>query len=303
MPGGQCPPERQGRANLHRTQESSSGASTSSYIHTLVLKSIRACNLRCKYCYYINDETRDYGKIINDKVLISLYTKFSQYLNSLNRKGAIVWHGGEPLMLGKRRFKRFLALQREIDTQSRIRNTLQTNALLIDDDWIDIFRENSIGFGISLDSSREQHDLNRVTASGRATYDDTVRIIEKLNLNFGILSVVGADIDGKAAIRNMRAKGITTVDFLLPMTNNARHRVSPVNLEHLSQFLCDAFWEWVKDDDPSLAVRLFSSMLAKALGQRPNYLATGGGRSRGHCRSRDGRSDMYGHRVQPIRAV
>ena len=45
-----------------------------------VIKAVRACNLRCPYCYYINDDTPSYGKIIEEETLRRFYAGVAAHL-------------------------------------------------------------------------------------------------------------------------------------------------------------------------------------------------------------------------------
>jgi uncharacterized protein len=251
------------------------------YLHILVVKVVRACNLRCKYCYYINDDTEDYGRCMTVETVTALYERYRDYLSSLGRQGAIVWHGGEPLMLGRKRFSRFMDLQQETGLAPFLHNRLQTNALLIDAEWIDFLRRYNIGIGVSIDTDRATHDANRVTPNGEGTYDRTVAALGRLReagISTGVLSVAADASDGRLAVSSLRALDVSSADFLLPMTNNARQRKADtaIDLQALPGFLTSAFREWVKGDDPSMRIRLFSSMILQALGRRTTFLGTGG---------------------------
>jgi uncharacterized protein len=108
-------------------------------INTLVLKSIRACNLRCPYCYYINEQTEKYGLAIKEELLGRLYSAFSTYIADKLKEVYLIWHGGEPLLLGRQRFQRFLNLQKDFFPPDVVRNAVQTNGVLVDDNWLDFF--------------------------------------------------------------------------------------------------------------------------------------------------------------------
>ncbi|WP_306028195.1 radical SAM protein [Stappia sp. MMSF_3263] len=251
------------------------------YLHILVVKVIRSCNLRCRYCYYINDDTRDYGSSMSVETVTALYERYRDYLSGLGREGAIVWHGGEPLMLGHARFARFMDLQEETGLAPFIHNRLQTNALLIDDAWIDFLHRYDIGIGVSIDTDQASHDANRVTPKGEGTYVQTVAALNRLReagIGTGVLSVAAGSVDGRHAISSLRSLGVSSADILLPMTNNARQKNADtaVDLDALPDFLVDAFREWVKGDDPSMRIRLFSSMILQAFGRRTTFLGTGG---------------------------
>ncbi|MBO4400542.1 MAG: hypothetical protein J5809_01705 [Selenomonadaceae bacterium] len=57
---------------------------------------------------------------------------------------------------------------------------MQTNGTLIDDAWIEFFRANDIGVGISLDGYPELHDKNRRTKNGEPTAEKILASLEKM---------------------------------------------------------------------------------------------------------------------------
>ena len=69
-----------------------------------------------------------------------------------------VWHGGEPTLLGVDFFRRVVELQKPYRAHKEIRNTLQTNALRLDDAWCEFFKANDFFIGVSLDGPQAIHD-------------------------------------------------------------------------------------------------------------------------------------------------
>ena len=101
------------------------------------------CNMRCKYCYYL-DKAALYGGVepTMDDALLERYIRANIEGNNspvLN----FAWHGGEPLLAGKEFFKKAVALQRKYAEGKTVENSIQTNGLLLDDEWCSIFRDNN----------------------------------------------------------------------------------------------------------------------------------------------------------------
>lgn len=239
-------------------------------INTFVIKAIRACNLRCPYCYYINEDTKEYGSIITIECLDRLYESYAKYAASRNIHGYFIWHGGEPLLLGRDRFAKYIERQKQYFEPEKVSNHVQTNAVLLDDDWLDLFETLNIHVGVSLDGNRNTHDRNRPRLNGKGTYDDVIAAINRLTKRdqyVGALSVIDPTSDPKETLTLFREIGVQFSDLLLPMTNHARQRTSSrIDIEGVSTFLRNAFQEWVTADDPSLGVRFFSSLIENALG-------------------------------------
>ena len=75
----------------------------------LMMKPIGSvCNLRCKYCYYI-DKISQYGKSNPIMSLESLEICIEKFLE-INETNEITfnWHGGEPLLLGLDYFEKII---------------------------------------------------------------------------------------------------------------------------------------------------------------------------------------------------
>lgn len=248
-------------------------------IDTVIVKAIRACNLRCDYCYYINDETRDYGISISDETVARLYERLSAH--SRDRPVEMVWHGGEPLLLGKVRFQKFLSMQREHFEPGRVLNKIQTNGSLVSDDWIEIFREHDIAVGVSLDGLRESHDRHRRKINGRRSFFDALRAIRLLRnarLQVGVLAVVTGDGCGAATMRFLNRLGVSSVEFLLPISNHAllkAGKTASIDFAKIGKFLCDAYRQWLGIEGRRVPVDFFEALILNAFGRDNDYAYTG----------------------------
>ena len=91
------------------------------------------------------------------------------------------WHGGEPTVLGLDYFRRIVALQQKHRPAGRrIANGLQTNGILLDEDWGRFLAAENFAVGLSLDGPRELHDRHRVRADGKPSFEETMRGYEVL---------------------------------------------------------------------------------------------------------------------------
>src|ERR1019366_8405204 len=74
------------------------------------------------------------------------------------------WHGGEPTILGLDYFRRIVELQRKhCPVGKRIANNIQTNGVLLTDEWCSVFAAENFSVGLSLDGPSALHDAYRVT--------------------------------------------------------------------------------------------------------------------------------------------
>jgi uncharacterized protein len=106
-----------------------------------------------------------------------------------------VWHGGEPLAVGRERFAALLA-----PFDARVEHHVQTNATLIDDAWCEFFADHRIRVSVSVDGPRWRNG-DRVSRGGRPVYDRITRGIETLRrhgIGFSALCVVTRPAPGVA---------------------------------------------------------------------------------------------------------
>ena len=82
------------------------------------------------------------------------------------------WQGGEPTMMGLDFFRRSVELvDRLKQPHQRIEYTIQTNGVLLDEDWAEFFKQNDVLVGLSVDGPRELHDRYRVDKRGLGSFD------------------------------------------------------------------------------------------------------------------------------------
>src|SRR5262249_41075381 len=71
----------------------------------------------------------------------------------------IAWQGGEPTLMGLDFFRRASMLMRKyLRRGATLEQTIQTNAVLIDDEWCEFLRENAFLVGLSMDGPQALHD-------------------------------------------------------------------------------------------------------------------------------------------------
>jgi len=73
--------------------------------------------MKCDYCFYYDSEQSRRNKVINDAVLEQTIYELCKNNDEIVE---FIWHGGEPLLLGLKRFRRIVSLQK------KIRNKKQT---------------------------------------------------------------------------------------------------------------------------------------------------------------------------------
>src|SRR4030042_2544914 len=146
---------------------------------TLLIKpSGSDCNINCAYCFYKGrDASVGTGRQrMSAEVLEKLV---GDYMRLGFPVSGFAWQGGEPTLMGVGLFRRAVELQKKDGSPGQqVSNTLQTNGVLLDDEWCRFFRENKFLLGISIDGPKEFHDRYRIDHSGKGTFDRVIRGIE-----------------------------------------------------------------------------------------------------------------------------
>ena len=151
--------------------------------YTFIVKVATRCNIDCDYCYvyYGPDQSwRTKPKLISEETLLRTAQKIDQHVRAHDLKEvAIALHGGEPLMLGPKRFRRAIQILRS-EISCNIKFGIQTNGVLVSSEFAEIFSSEKVQVGVSLDGDRLHNDKHRHRHDGRSSYDQTLRGIELL---------------------------------------------------------------------------------------------------------------------------
>jgi len=162
-------------------------------IQLLVVQPTPFCNIDCRYCY-LPDRTNK--AVVAEETLANLFKQV--FASGWADEGlSVVWHAGEPMVLPIAFYRRAFALIDELKPPGlSLKHSFQTNGTLLDDDWAVFVAEAQINVGVSIDGPRRFHDLNRVTRSGRGTFDKTIAGVRRLRehgVPFHVISVLTSE--------------------------------------------------------------------------------------------------------------
>lgn len=143
---------------------------------TVILQASPRCNLRCKYCYLNDLGNKNHMSLDDIKIIFTNIKK-----NIRNRKSVeIIWHSGEPTLLGSQYFRLAIEILENIYSDSSINFGMQTNGTMINRDLIDLFLQKKFHVGISIDGPEKVNDLNRVYENGNGSFKNSMKGLEKL---------------------------------------------------------------------------------------------------------------------------
>ncbi|MEG0592655.1 MAG: radical SAM protein [Coprobacillus sp.] len=161
---------------------------------TILIKPVSSlCNMDCDYCFY-----KDLSKYRDDKISImsketveAIISKIIN-INTLSTEIEFCFQGGEPLLAGIDFFNYFISFVNEVNNIHRISYSIQTNGILITNEWIELFKRNRFLVGVSLDGIMDVHDkYRRICNMGtHSKVIESITLLQKNMIDFNILSVI-----------------------------------------------------------------------------------------------------------------
>jgi uncharacterized protein len=236
-----------------------------------------ACNLACRYCYYLDKAELHPSGGVPRMAADRLESYLVQHLEASD--GPVTrfsWHGGEPTILGLDYFRKIVEIQRRHRPPGRrIVNGIQTNGLLVDDEWARFFAAEGFSVGLSLDGPADLHDPYRVTRGGEPTHARVMQALDRLQrrrVALDILCTVN-DLNVRHPLRVyrfFRQAGARSIGFLpvVEPAAGAPGGVTPytVPAEVYGEFLCRIFDEWAARDTARIEVQAFEEATRPARG-------------------------------------
>ena len=251
------------------------------------------CNIACEYCYYLEKE-KLYPAEKKFRMAPDILESYISQLIETSREAGMAevpftWQGGEPTILGVDYFRRILALQKKYASEGiQITNSLQTNGILLNDEWGQFLKENDFLVGISIDGPKKVHDRYRLDRAGRPTFDAVMRgleVLQRHGVEHNVLTVVQRANAGKGKeiYKFLKGLGIEYMQFI-PIVERAQNgalagapqvdmdpdnavtswSVSP---RAYGKFLTDLFDIWFRHDIGRTYVQFFDTQLGMWMGR------------------------------------
>jgi len=238
---------------------------------TLLIKpSGSDCNVDCRYCFYKTraPEIGQGRQRMSDEVLEKLVKDYMELRFGL---AGFAWQGGEPTLMGLDFYKKAVELQKKYGvTGQEVGNSIQTNAILLDEKWCRFLHESKFLVGVSIDGPKKFHDYYRCDHSGSGTWDRVMRAIDnckKYNVEFNTLTLLNArNAEHPDEVFDfLIGLGVKFLQFIPcvevdPETGEiADFSVTP---QQYGDFLCRVFDRWYEYGPLNLSIRDFDSLLS-----------------------------------------
>lgn len=235
------------------------------------------CNLDCQYCYYLKKELL-YPGSRTFRMSDDLLEKYIVQQIAIVPGSDVLfsWHGGEPTILGLDYFRRIVELQRKHGPVGKhIANNIQTNGVLLTDEWCSFFAAENFSVGLSLDGPSALHDAYRVAKNQGPTHRQVMqayRLLRQHKIPVDLLCVVHAQnvrhpLDVYRFFKEIGAQYLSFIPLVEPQPESpdgVSERTVPA--EAFGDFLCAIFEEWVRHDMGRIIVQSFEEAARPAYG-------------------------------------
>ncbi|TDE59747.1 FxsB family radical SAM/SPASM domain protein [Nonomuraea mesophila] len=249
-----------------------------------VLKVHGRCNLACDYCYMyeLADQSwRTRPGAMSTKILDQTARRIGEHAAAhALPEVCVVFHGGEPLLAGPQFIDEASAtLRAAMPSDTTLRLSVQTNAVLLNEEFLRVFDRHDIDVGVSLDGNRHANDRHRRHANGRSSYEEVVRGLRLLNrpsyrrLFSGLLCTIDVDNDPVDSYEALLEFEPPTMDFMLPHANwnepPPHWRDDPEHTPY-GDWLVAIFERWYSAPSEETVVRTLRAVVDEMLGGRSN---------------------------------
>ena len=254
-----------------------------------VLKIHSRCNLACTYCYMY--EMADQGwrrqpRRMSQSTIDSVAARITEHarMNRLSQVDVIL-HGGEPLLAGADHIRYAVnAVRSAADPGVTVNVQVQTNGVLLDSIFLELFDELGVLVAVSLDGDREANDRNRRGPTGQGSYDQVHAGLTKLtspafrHLFNGLLCAIDLRNDAVGTYEELLAYGPPAMDFLLPHgtweTPPPGRRPDSADTPY-GDWLIAIFDRWYHAPERETRLRLFDEIIRLMLGRPSRSEAVG----------------------------
>lgn len=242
---------------------------------TTILKATRNCNLACKYCYAGKIDPSQNISLETVKVFFEKIKEWELMISDGEKTStSIIWHGGEPLLLGQDFYKNAFEIQKELSSDNfTFRNSMQSNGTLLTEEYFEFLHKNKVSIGLSLDGPKHINDRTRVYPDGSSTYDDVMKaakIIDKKTKTGFITVITSKNINDLEEIADHYYKeGYNfKLNPLVPAGTALEHEDLSITPNQYGNKLSELFVPWFGNDGDYSGIDTFKDILKTIIEDR-----------------------------------
>ncbi len=235
------------------------------------------CNMACDYCYY-RSVKRLYPDVKRPRMSPEVFNAVCEQYRALQPgEIKIGWQGGEPTLMGLDFFREAIRIEtRHARSGDCWGNSLQTNGLVLDEEWARFLAANHFLVGISVDGPPELNAVRKLR-DGRPAYEaamQSVQLLKDHEVEYNILVVVSrANVEHPVEVFEFLKENDFHFSQFIPCTepSEGQEQLSPhsINAGEYADFMIALFDAWVANEDPSYYVRRIDNWLHQFFGLPP----------------------------------
>jgi uncharacterized protein len=243
-----------------------------------VVKIHSRCDLSCDYCYMYemaDQSWRQRPRRMSAEVAKDTAKRIGEHARAHDLESiALILHGGEPLLAGRELVSYLVTATRDAAGPAvRVNASVQTNAVGLNEAYLQIFDELDVRVGVSMDGTAEAHDRHRRFPSGRGSHATVSAGLRRLiqarfrHLFSGLLCTIDLRNDPVATYQALAEFEPPWIDFLLPHGTWATPppgRIPDAPDTPYADWLIAVFDHWY--NDPQTGIRLFEAIMRLILG-------------------------------------
>lgn len=150
---------------------------------SILVKPTNDCNLNCKYCYDKPLRDRNKGRRMKAEMIDHIAKLASNYAENIYW----IWHGGEPTLMGVQWYKDIQEVFYRY-YKTRFVQGMQSNGLLLDEEWAKLKRDYDIDIGMSFDVFGQKNI--RDGSKNNQSFKEKIEIFKKHGQRLGTISVI-----------------------------------------------------------------------------------------------------------------
>lgn len=256
--------------------------------------------MACRYCYTHGDASRDMMSIATFRHVASSILSMPD-LSSVR----LLWHGGEPLIMGLPWFTEAISALAKASHSSRIHIThsIQSNLSLLTEEYLDFFEAHRFHISSSLDGPEHIHNGGRQYPRGQGTFADVYRGLTMIKSRNEVLRNSAPPGErpvqlGGGVVVVMSRLNIFRISELYEFFSNARISIKcnplinagrasshmediSITAEEYGAALIELFDIWYKDKGRVISIDPLEEIVGNVLSGKPEECTFSGS-----CRSR-----------------
>lgn len=213
---------------------------------SLMVKPTHDCNMNCEYCF-VSKLTREDRET---KMPLEMVNKLYELLNKFTKRAEIIWHGGEPTLMGPDWYKNVIELSKYYSQEIEITHSMQSNGTLFmsNPEWINLMENLGLDVGISYDGLNQEGRKEGTTE----IVEDNLEYLKNNNLNIGTINVYTKESLTNIILnyeKSKEKKVLTSFNYVINGEYGEHENFQDISIEENREYYHPYLEHWLNDID------------------------------------------------------